>query len=221
MGRIRLRCILLLFLVVGAKASADELPLWPLPDGFSSRPVAERMWFNGVPMRVVLIGGVSREDDFQRDMDRICRREGGRFQQMSLGGKELWSCIRAPYSQTVQWHRQGGRIVGESSVLRLDSRGKVPAPILPLPGQTQVLSDLETQDGSLRGRVELLQSGLSLAQIRSFFLRKATADKWRVQGVLSEKMSRMSLQKGRESLDLAFSSQALGGSRAVLVWQRR
>ncbi|WP_414040862.1 hypothetical protein ACJU26_01830 [Acidithiobacillus sp. M4-SHS-6] len=221
MGWIYLARFLPLLSCAAGPAWAADLPLWPLPDGFSSRPVAERMWLNGVPLRVVFIGGVSREEDFQREMDRSCRQEGGRFRQISLGRKHLWSCMDGPYSQTVRWHLEGGRIMGESSVLNLNAKAKTPAPILALPGQTQVLSELETQDGSLRGRVEALQSSLSPAQIRSFFLREATADDWRLQGALSEKMTRLALEKGRESLDLAFSARPMGGSQTVLIWQKR
>lgn len=218
MGQIRWPWLLLTLLCTPVWAA--DLPLWPLPDGFFSHQVAQEMRLNGMPIRIAFLGGVSREEDFQREMDRSCRQEGGSFRQTSLGSKHLWSCLDAPYSQTVKWRMEGGRIVGESSVLNLDVKPETLAPILALPGQTQLVSDLETQDGSLHGRVELLRSSLSVAQLRSFFLREATMDKWQVSGALSKRINRLSVQKAQESLDLAFSSLNMGGSQAVLVWQK-
>lgn len=207
-------------MLFSASLWADELPLWPLPSDFNSHQLAGHMRLNGVPLQVVLFSGVAKEESFQKNMEKSCGQQGGRFQHLTFGSKVLWSCIHEPYSQTLQWHQEGARIVGESSVLSLDTRDDRSHPILPLPGQTQVLSDLETDDGALLGRVELLRSALSLTQLRSHLLGQARIEKWQVQNALSETLERLSLRKGQASLDMTFSSMALGGSQAVLVWQK-
>ncbi|OCX68493.1 hypothetical protein [Acidithiobacillus thiooxidans] len=207
--------IVLSTIAYAGSVQGEDLPLWPLPEGFVSRPVAREMRLNGMPMRVDLIQGVGREEGFRQEMDRSCRREGGRFQQLpSDMGKELWSCIRAPYSQTLRWHRVGPRIEGESSVINWQAEAQKLLPILPLPGQTQLISDLETKDGALQGRVELLESSLSIAQMRAYLLRAAQERGWASDGMLSKAMGRLSLQKKGESLDMVFQAQPMGGSYA-------
>ena len=209
-----------IFLWSGA-LRAEELPLWPLPEGFRTASIGDDLRLNGVPVRVALFSGIASERDFRRDMERECRQRRGVFQALPDGFRRLWSCVREPYSQTLRWQSKSGRIEGELSTMRLDASVKEsPLPIA-LPQDAQVISDLESRDGSTRGRVILMESRLSVPQLRAELLRNAASQGWKPVGDLSEQRERLSLRKPGASLDLAFPSDHSRGTKVVLVWQNR
>lgn len=198
---------------------AEELPLWPLPEGFRTASIGDDLRLNGVPVRVALFSGIANERDFRRDMERECRQRRGVFQALPDGLRQLWSCVREPYSQTLRWQARGGRIEGELSTIRLNaSVKKSPLPVA-LPQDAQVISDLESRDGSTRGRVILVESRLSVPQLRADLLRNAASQGWKTVGDLSDQRERLSLRKPGASLDLAFPSDHPKDTMVVLVWQ--
>jgi len=215
--------ILLGLLVVVPQALwAADLPLWSVPAGFVLTPIADEARLNGQPIRMALLSGVMDPRSFQQAMERQCNSEHGDFHQAMLGSKTLWSCLHGDrYSQTLQWRQEGNRIVGELSTLRLDGGKQEPHPLPLLLPEAQILSDLETRDGSQQGRVVLAQSRLSIPQLRAVLLREAHAQGWRLEVSLSAQLRRLSLRKSRQALDIALDPLPLGGSRAVLVWQDR
>ncbi|MEL5848029.1 MAG: hypothetical protein U7M05_01525 [Candidatus Igneacidithiobacillus chanchocoensis] len=198
---------------------AADLPFWQLPEELHSTPIADEIWLNGVPIRIALLSGVVSEATFHNVAERNCEKGGGRFGENQLGAKKVWSCIREPYSQTIQWQREGGRIQGEISTLRLDATPLPSQPVLPTPALTQMVSNMESRDGSIKSQVEMLQSGLNIPQLRAALLREARASGWKIDTALSATLQRMSLQKRGQLLDIAFAPQPMGGSRAVVVWQ--
>ncbi|MDD3761485.1 MAG: hypothetical protein PHO57_11760 [Acidithiobacillus sp.] len=203
-------------------AQAEDLPLWPLPESLGERPLAKEMRLNGVPVNMAIFGGRMSVDEFRRAMERSCKAESGSFQAMAFGMKQLWSCIHEPYSQTAQWQQVGNHIEGELSTLRMDAHAEPhPLPVA-LPDGTALQSDLETLDpGGQEGRVLVLQSGLSVAQLRAWFLRQAQAHGWKVADALSTTSTRLSLARAGGSLDFAFPAHAGMGTQVVLVWQKR
>ena len=204
-----------------AGALAGSLPFWPMPDGLQVTPIADEMRLNGVPIRIGLVSGTIDQRRFREEMERSCHREHGRFQEQGLGLKQLWSCIHEPLSQTAQWRREGDRIVGEISTLRMDAKPRQSALPTPLPDGAELVSDLESRDGDLRGRVLMVDSLLSVPQLRTALLREAQARGWKLTAPLSDNLGRLSLRKPKESLDIAFPAGSSGGSRAVIVWQNR
>ncbi|WP_308387763.1 hypothetical protein [Acidithiobacillus sp. AMEEHan] len=206
---------------VAAPTWAEELPLWPLPSTMHTSPVAQKMQLNGVPLRAALLSGQISDYEFRRALEASCAEEKGRFQALQFGAKNLWSCIREPYSQTVQWQEENGRITGELSTLRLDSQPTLPPPLLLIPDRTESVSDLETEDDGVRGRVQILRSDLSVPQLRAALLRAAQAKGWKVEPLLSGNLMRLSLRQRHESLDLAFQPERMGGCKTVLVWQSK
>lgn len=223
MTKMRLLPLLALgFATVSSCALALDLPLWPLPESLAERPLAKEMRLNGVPVNMAIFGGRMSVDEFRRTMEQSCKAESGSFQEMVFGMKQLWSCIHGPYSQTAQWQQVGNHIKGELSTLRMDAHAE-PHPLpIPQPDGTALQSDLETVDpGGKEGRVLVLQSGLSVAQLRAWFLRQAPAHGWKVVDALSTASTRLSLASADGSLDIAFPAHAGLGTQVVLVWQKK
>ncbi len=193
-------------------AWAAGLPSWPLPQGFRATPLADEL---------DLVAGAADTRLFEKEMRRSCEGERGRFMEGRLGRKFLWSCMREPYSQTLQWEEKNGLLEGEMSTSRIDEKPR-PSPLpIQLPEGSNVVSDVESRDGRLRGRVLLVDSNQSPLQLRSALLRIAQASGWKPIELLSRQTQRLSLRKKGESLDVAFPGGKTGVGRFVLVWQNR
>ena len=217
-------CALLLLVCSIPSQAAEDQPLLSVPENAVTEPLASHLKINGVEMRAVQFHVGAEEERLRAFFVEGCAKLGGSYTENQLRDDRIQGCIKAPYSMTSQWHMDGDSAYGTLTSLRLDQkaqRDSLPSD-LPLPGNAQVLQDVESTDGPIHGRVLHIRVDSPAAAVRSSLEKALLARRWHPSpAIQGNKGSVISMNKGNRRLDIVIGEDSAGKSRLVLVLDQR
>ena len=204
--------------------AAEDPPFLPAPEEAVTEPLAGHLKINGVEMRAVQFHVGAEEERLRAFFVEGCAKLGGSYTENQLRNDHIQGCIKPPYSMTTQWHMEGDSAYGTLTSLRLDQKAqRDPLPSdVPLPGNAQVLQDVESTDGSIHGRVLHIRVDSPAAAVRSSLEKVLLARQWHPSPAMQgNKGSVISMNKGNRRLDIVIGEDSAGKSRLVLVLDQR
>ncbi|MFA7495000.1 MAG: hypothetical protein WCY67_01665 [Acidithiobacillus sp.] len=216
-------CIAMLLSVPISTFAREMAPLLAMPENAVLEPLASHLKINGVDMRAVQFHVGADEEKLRSYFVESCAKLGGSYTENQLHNEHIQGCITPPYSLTTQWHMEGDSAYGTLSSLRLDQKvERDPLPHdLPLPANAEILQDIETRDGDIRGRVLHVYVDAPMAKIRNTLEKRLQAQQWQTTSVARGNAAVISMSKDNRHLDIVIGKDESGKSRLVVVLDQR
>ncbi len=216
-------CVAMILASPTVAFAADNAPLLPAPENAIMEPLASHLKINGVDMRAVQFHVGAEEERLRAHFVESCAKLSGSYTENQLRNEHIQGCITPPYSLTSQWHMEGDVAYGTLTSLRMDQKiehDTLPGD-LPLPANAQVLQDVESSDGGIRGRVLHVHVDAPATIVHASLDRALLTQRWQPLSTVHNSGSVISMQKGRRRLDIVIGEDGTGKSRLIIVLDQR
>lgn len=220
------RCVLILLLlavssVASSAVSKDplsvDLPDIPMMPRMSWFLLGERMALNGVPIRIKQFSYSGKLDEvaqFYKDHFRTLGH--GKLAEKQLGHQSVISYQLESFYYSVQFHQQGGQVLGKATVTPSPLAFKVNLKTqLPVPPRSTVISKVDSLDAGRRAETLTVDSRMDVGYIANYYLEQFQADGW-VPFSRSGDMETgavLSFQRGTELIQLTIKGLQVSNSK--------